>query len=409
MRDTWIAFETRYHTNLKTLLNTSSQSVKYIFDNVIHMIRQQTFNNLFQSILLQKIGVVHGAMKINNFQLKNKIFIQDGSYKGLKETGYDNVGVMNFHNGLGFGLDRTYLSSMGEGHTELLDKNAMNLIQQLILPHWENSDEVHGEYNWITDRPKTDRYLPSKTVNKLLALFNWNLNDGQPHIIWSEVNQVFINLDKIIPGDIVGDVFHFIIHWKGKGMLAKSHSRMGPIAMRDIQHCLLCNLLDPTNAFEDIDPSTLPYQYWDANKWMIQNCEHEFNRVIKYIIWLNNETNTECKQMISSYIHNCLYIISIKVFISQSLNQIRRGLVGHFFEKFVNENENWEDSTQDFGGYKIPKRCVGNTIINYLRRFVNLPVDDKLYPYPSAQMFSFALLDILKLSAVDAGTYLSKS
>ena len=102
----WKSFQSRTETNLKSLLHSDDASVKFIFANILHRVEKATYIKLIDSVFLSNACVVHGMLKLNNFQCPSHVFAQDGHYGAYC---FDKTGIMNMTNHWGLCLDKTLL------------------------------------------------------------------------------------------------------------------------------------------------------------------------------------------------------------------------------------------------------------------------------------------------------------
>lgn len=399
---TWITFKNDYNVNLKMLLNTTENHVESIYNKYIHRINKRTFQNFMQSILISKVSVLHAIIKFNNFSLPNKIFGHDGSYKELRETGYRNVGILNCVNGYCLCIDKILLSSRGESHCSIIDVLALNLFQQLVIGNWSDEFDVHGEYLWVVDRPKTDRFLPRKIVQKLWTIFGWNKKDGKDHKFWNLRGDVLIDLDLIIPGPIIADIYHFEIHWSGKGAFNKKHSRMGDVALKDVNHCLRCCLVDPNKYLYNLDHTLLPYQFWAEVESTITTIIYSVCYIVRLIIWLKFEIEPDTKWMISSKIHCHSDYQTVVAFLRKVYDSVHDDFLGYTVVRFIKLDQDWINERQsiELNGRSvyIPKHTVGRTIVKIIGDFIGRRIKYRLFPYQSAKQFHYALIDVIEFS-----------
>ena len=403
----WNSFRNRYDVNLKMLLNISDSMVNHLFAAVIHRINKQTWQNVMQSLVCSKLTVIHGLIKFNNFRIPNKVFAHDGSYKIFKETGYVNVGVLNCVNGYCLSIDKTVLSTRGEGHDSIIDALALNLFQQLILGEWENQRQVHGEYLWVVDRPKVDRYLPAKILNKLYSVFEWTKDDGQPHQFFNLLGNLLIDLDQIKPGPIIGDPYHFIIHWIQHGAFNKRYSVMGETALKDLNYCLRCCFLSPITCLLILNDRLTPYEFWEQNSRRIGHIEggqEQVQIILRCIVWLNNEDDSQVKLLISNKIHSMPQIVIVKQYLSDSFSKIHPHYIYYFYSYYLrltwSTDPSWFNARQTLtvnnSQIIIPKHSIGITIINYIRKFLSLDESWSRRPYYSTEQFQLSLSDTIE-------------
>ena len=410
LKASWNNFRNEYDVNLKMLLKISDSQVTHIFNKVIHRIKQQTFQNMLQSILVSKLSVLHALIKFNNFSLPNKIFAHDGSYKELKETGYKNVGILNCVNGYCLSINKILLSTRGEGHLSIIDVLALNLFAQLVIGRWTIENDAHGEYLWVVDRPKTDRFLPQKIIQKLWIIFGWTRDDGKKHTFWNIRGDVLINLDLITAGPIIGDIYHFEIHWIQQGAFRKKHSRMGDVALKDVNHCLRCCLVNPHEYLYDVDDKYLPYEFWLEWQDFINQFMFIICYLIRLIIWLKFEIDANCKSLISGKIHSHSLQQPVVKFLQNAYDSVHEDYLGYFLSLFVNTDQDWINERQSIpiNGRNtfIPKHTVSRTIVKIIGDFIHRKVTYNLFPYQSAAQFHNAIIDIVEFSILTSNCML---
>ena len=286
----------------------------------------------------------------------------------------------------------------------------MNFVQQLLLGRWTDEHPVHSEYQWVLDSPKSDRFLPERTLAGVYALFGWRKGDGKVHQFRSEFNDTLIDLDRISVGKIIGDVFHFMFHWNHCGMFNPKRSVVAPLAKLDLLYALRCCLIKTAEFDGFSDDRLFPFDCWEELQSTIIDIENSVQHVMRCIVWLNVEQDLKAKAKIASFINSYEHLDRVKTFILAGFARSQKGLEGYVFSRFLwfsrAIDKDWESLLTaqslvvDDQVRHFPLHRIGLTTINYLRRFVGLQPLFQRTPYWNHSQLQNALRDIVRYTYV---------
>lgn len=407
---TWQHLKLAIKSSLKSQLQTNDSNINHVFKErkLINCIQKQTFQNVMFSIMMQKLTSIECMMKITHYKLPNLVFAADGTYKLWNQTEYNKTGLWNVINQFSLGLTKFLQNSTGECHFEITDKFAYILLLTLILAEWNDNINYDDEMNIVTDRPKTDKFVPAKIIDALYGIFGWEKNDGNQHIIYSEFNGQFIDLDKIQFGELIGDLYHWIIHWEGKNMFKMKHNECdGSIARKDINYALRNCLKNPDDYIKQVADAhsngyLFPYEAYDRYKYLLTIDDDELCDILRKIIWLNaKDLNASEKRYVATLIEDSGFKQEVMQFIFTIESCVIPSLSGSVWVKwlrFVGKiDEDWNrDSISLYDDIRIPKHTVSISIINMLRKFVQLEPVTQIYGYASFEHFKSVLLDTVE-------------